>query len=397
MKAAFQAGAAALEGFQKGDQAAMESQRERWQEAVKVAAENNRNELERYNAAWKKTEHNMSERAAKLNEIALSKQDVIMKAAIDSGNLGQAFKLLEDRQKAQEHLDEVLIREQDRRELRDVALGRYNMAKDRYDRQVGEPLSDETAVRIADQWVAGDHTILKDLSKGVNGPADLRKVNEIITKRMSDEGLSPKDVIAKQAELKAFTKEALTVAGRAGNIDLAVKEAQDAMPVLIASSRRTPRNGYAFWNELENKYEVQTGSPEYAQFVANLNSMINIYGRAISGTAKGTVSDLSHAREMLNPNQPTAAFEGSLKGMQQELDIAYNAPKKVIDEMRTRWSGGKPSGAAGEPSAPAVAGSAAELPPEALEAIKSKKEGEPTDFRNGQQWTIKNGQPVRLK
>jgi len=391
MKAAFQAGAAALEGFQKGDQAAMESQRERWQEAVKVAAESNRNELERYNAAWKKTEHNMSERAAKLNEIALSKQDVIMKAAIDSGNLGQAFKLLEDRQKAQEHLDEVLIREQDRRELRDVALGRYNMAVNKYERQAGEPMSEPTAERVAETWLAGDHTIMRDLSKGINGPADLRKVNEMITRKQSEQGLSVKDIIANQAELKALTKEELTVAGRAGNISLAVQEAKDAMPVLVASSRRTPRNGYAFWNELENKYEVQSGSPEYAQFVANLNSMINIYGRAISGSAKGTVSDLTHAREMLNPNQPTAAFEGSLAGMKQELDIAYNAPKKVIDEMRAKWTGRAP-GATGE--APAVAGSAAELPPQARSALK---EGEPTSFANGQQWTLKDGQPVRLK
>lgn len=338
MKAAFQAGAAALEGAHKGDTAAMESQRERWQESMKVAAENNRNELEKYNSAWKKTEHSMAERAALLNEIALTKQDTVMKAAIDSGNLNMAYKLLEDRGKAQEHLDEVLIREQDRRELRDVTLGRFDMQKDRYARQQGEPLSEATAERIADTWIAGDHSLIKDLSRGITGPADMRHVNEIITRKQSEQGLSPRDIIANQAEMKALAKEELTVAGRAGNIALAVQEANAAIPITIAASRATPRDGFAFWNALENKYNVQSGSPQYAQFVANLNSLINIYGRAISGASKGTVSDLEHAREMLNPNQPTAAFEGAIKGMQQELQIAYDAPQKVVEEMRQRWT-----------------------------------------------------------
>jgi hypothetical protein len=137
-----------------------------------------------------------------------------------------------------------------------------------------------------------------------------------------------------QAKQAGRTAEERAVGQRAGAIAIAVEEAGQTIPNVRALAEKSAGRGYSIWNSIENKWKVQNGDKDYAEYVQQMNSLINLYGRVISGGGKGTVSDLEHAREMLNPNMPLSAVQGSLKGFEREVAIAETAPEKVREKMR---------------------------------------------------------------
>jgi hypothetical protein len=142
-----------------------------------------------------------------------------------------------------------------------------------------------------------------------------------------------------------MNREEGAVGQRAGAIALAVDEVTKTIPNVMAAAEKSAGKGLATWDKIENKWKVEKGDPDFAYYTQQLNSLVNIYGRVISGGGKGTVSDLEHAREMLNPNMPLSAVRGALRGFQTEIDIAEKAPENVRAKIR--------GGAAPAASAPA--------------------------------------------
>jgi hypothetical protein len=111
----------------------------------------------------------------------------------------------------------------------------------------------------------------------------------------------------------------------------------------MSLAEKNAGKGYATWNAVENKWKVEKGDAGFAEYVQQMNALVNIYGRAVNG-GNATVSDKEHARDMLNPNMPLSAVRGSLKGFTREIDIAEQAPGKVRERMR----GGAPQPQGGQ-------------------------------------------------
>jgi hypothetical protein len=165
---------------------------------------------------------------------------------------------------------------------------------------------------------------------------------------------------ATSADIQAFvarqagqSSEERAVGQRAGGIAIAVDEARKTVPNVLAAAEKSAGRGLATWNSIENKWNVEKGDPDFAFYVQQINSLINVYGRVISGGGKGTVSDLEHARQMLNPNMPLSAVKGALRGFSTEIDIAEKAPGDVRSQMR-----GGPSSGEGSTGTPPPAGGA---------------------------------------
>jgi hypothetical protein len=144
-------------------------------------------------------------------------------------------------------------------------------------------------------------------------------------------GEEQQDFIARQGGVSA---EERAVGVRAGGIALAVDESDRTVPNVRALAQKVAGKGYATWNAIESKWNVEKGDRDFAKYVQQINSLINIYGRVISGGGKGTVSDLEHGRQMLNPNMPLSAVEGSLDGFETEIQIAKEAPERVRAKIR---------------------------------------------------------------
>jgi hypothetical protein len=142
------------------------------------------------------------------------------------------------------------------------------------------------------------------------------------------------DIQKFNAQQAGASAEERAVGQRAGSLAVAVQETHDTIPNVLALAEKNAGRGYATWNKIENKWKVEKGDEGFATYVQQLNSLVNLYGRVISGGGKGTVSDNEHAREMLNPNMPLSAVRGSMKGFVTEIGIAERAPAAVRERIR---------------------------------------------------------------
>lgn len=145
------------------------------------------------------------------------------------------------------------------------------------------------------------------------------------------------------AQQAGASAEEKAVGQRAGSLAVAVQETHDTIPNVLALAETNAGKGLATWDKIENKWKVEKGDEGFANYVQQLNSLVNLYGRVISGGGKGTVSDNEHAREMLNPNMPLSAVKGSLKGFVTEINIAERAPETVRARMRGVVEGTRPT------------------------------------------------------
>lgn len=109
---ALKAGAGAMEAYHKGEKEEFDRQTEIWKNNTESAMQQNKVELEKYNAEWKKADLAVSERMAKLQAIASGTKDEVLMAAIKSGRIERIDGLLDAREKANEKLGEALLRYQ---------------------------------------------------------------------------------------------------------------------------------------------------------------------------------------------------------------------------------------------------------------------------------------------
>jgi hypothetical protein len=214
-------------------------------------------------------------------------------------------------------------------------------------------LDDDTIHDMADQYLAGDRTVMQNLGRGAQGSENIVKLRQAIAKQAREAGLDPKGIV------NAFNEQAGAIAGqravgvRAANISLAANEANNMIPIALAASDKVARGDWMPWNELVQRVQKGRSSPELASFVAATNSLVNAYVRAVSPSGVPTDSMRQHAYDMLNSAQGPDAYKAVVSTMQQEMKAALSAPGAVKDELR---KGNDATAAAGH-SAPAPAAS----------------------------------------
>lgn len=106
---ALNAGAAAMKGFHQGQMDVYQQNKERFDENLKMAMEQNRVEIQRYNAAWdRRKEFNWEKVAPKMYEEAAARGDVLMTQALNSHNWELVEKILLGREQASNAYDKTL-------------------------------------------------------------------------------------------------------------------------------------------------------------------------------------------------------------------------------------------------------------------------------------------------
>lgn len=211
-------------------------------------------------------------------------------------------------------------------------------------------LDDDTIHDMADQYLAGDRTVMQNLGRGAQGAENIVKLRQAIAKQARDAGVDPKGIV------NAFNEQAGALAGqravgtRAANISLAANEANNMIPIALAASDKLPRTQYMPWNSMVQAVQKGASSPELASFVAATNSLVNSYVRAVSPSGVPTDSMRQHAYDMLNAAQGPEAYKAVIATMKLEMEAALQAPGQVKAELR---KGNEPAAAAGAPAAPA--------------------------------------------
>jgi len=87
--------------------------------------------------------------------------------------------------------------------------------------------------------------------------------------------------------------------------------------------------------------ERGTGDENVVRLSGAINSMINVYARAINPTGVPTVSDKEHAREILQAAWSKGQINAAIDQMQKEMAAARAAPSLVREQMREGVTGKK--------------------------------------------------------
>jgi hypothetical protein len=201
----------------------------------------------------------------------------------------------------------------------------------------GGTLAPLTLQEMVDRRLSGDKSVVANIGRGTQGGQNIAAFNNALGSEMQRRGITgeqlariDQEFIARQ---RGMSSEEGAVGQRAGAIALAVQEADDTLPNVRRLAQISAGRGYATWDAVESKWKVQKGDKNFATYTQQLNTLVNIYGRFVSGGGKGAVYDREHAREMLNPNMPLSAAEGSLDGFEAEIGIGQAAPGKVRARM----------------------------------------------------------------
>jgi len=200
-------------------------------------------------------------------------------------------------------------------------------------------LDADTLSDMADQYLAGDKSVLQNLGRGKQGGANLVALRETISAHARAQGKSPREVAATIAEFEGLKAGERTLGTRSANIELAGNEAYKLADLAQKASSEWSRAGIKTWNDLVKFAESKTSSPTLRRFVAANTSFINAYARAINPQGVGTVADKEHAREMLEVGFSKGDYAAAIDQLKSEIEVAQSAPKDVKDKLRKDFTG----------------------------------------------------------
>lgn len=207
----------------------------------------------------------------------------------------------------------------------------------------GGQLNPDALRLTAEQYLAGDRQAVQGYAR--NAAARIALQNEI-TKVAKERGYKGADIAAQMADFAGITAGSRTVGTRAAQIELASSEAEKMIDIAADRSKAFERTKFVPVNVAIKAFETNTGAPEVKAFGAAVNSLVNVYARAISPSGVPTVSDKDHAREMLSVIDSPEQFKAVTDVMRQEMKAARAAPGEVRAATRRAVTGNETPAAA---------------------------------------------------
>jgi hypothetical protein len=255
-----------------------------------------------------------------------------------------------------------------------------------FQNNTGEATLDPTTIAaMAKQYRAGDTTVMHNLGRGVQGAENIVKLRAEIARQNAAEGISGEGRAIKNAEFFGVKAGQRTLGNRQANIELAATELKQVIPIVMAASEAVDRTNYPDLNKVIQAYQRGTGDPNIVKLGSGVNTLINLYSRAISPTGNPTVSDKDHAREILSQAWSKGQFNAAVDMMQQEVNAAFTSPEAVRGDMRSRFLRGQgPMETAAPSQAPLAPKPSVPVPPK-IDDVRDGyrfKGGDPADQRN---------------
>ncbi len=230
---------------------------------------------------------------------------------------------------------------------------------------------DPTRRFMAEQYWAGDKSVMQNLGRGAQGAQNILALRKEITQVGRDSGRTPQDLATAMAEFEGLKAGERTAGNRAANIEIAANEAKELSGLAVEASNAFDRTGWKSINDIQKAVQSRTASPELRNFDMANNALINAYARAISPQGVSTVSDKDHAREILSTSFSQGDYEAGVQQLQKELNAALKSPGMAKSSMRER--------AGGRQATPGMAPTPGGADPEVAQAKAAIAAGAPAD------------------
>lgn len=197
-------------------------------------------------------------------------------------------------------------------------------------------LSEDALTLAVDQHLAGDSTAAQGYAR--NAQMKAAYMNRL-AERAKEKGMGGADLAARVAEFQGTKAGQRTLGTRTANIEMAVTEAQNVMPIALSASEKVDRTRFPTLNSVLLAAEKGTGGEDVVKLATATNALINIYSRAISPSGTPTVSDKDHAREIISNAYSKGQYKAALDIMEQEMAAARKSPGQVREGFREAVAG----------------------------------------------------------
>lgn len=241
---------------------------------------------------------------------------------------------------ANEQLRSQMIRMQDEARKANIDL-RRDMADDRRQQREDGLLTPEEARFMARQAWAGDTSVFQNIGRGAQGAQNIKILRGAVMDYARENKKTPEELAAKNAEFFGVKAAERTAGTRSANIEMAVSEAQNIMPIALQASEKVDRSKYPNINSVLLAAKKGTGDENVVRLASATNALINVYSRAISPTGTPTVSDKDHARDIIDKAYSQGQYKAVVDLMKQEMDAARKAPGQVRAGLREAVTGDK--------------------------------------------------------
>jgi hypothetical protein len=199
----------------------------------------------------------------------------------------------------------------------------------------GSLISDADALSMADQYLAGDKSVISGLGYGNTGAANRAKVQHAIREQARALGMSGADIAANIAEFQGVTAGERTLGTTSARIGLGAAEMQTLVPLVKEASKELPRTNYPTMNAFIQGAERETGNPKLRNLAVRLQGLKSAYSQVLTRGGVPTDAARSATDELFNTKDPETVLDTVLDAMGQETAAIKRAPGIVRGELRT--------------------------------------------------------------
>lgn len=278
-----------------------------------------------------------------------------MQQALDQAGLGnwvEVYKMTGALQKAQVDLEKSL------------AQAQYYKARTAQMSGAGSGLLDKgTLSQMADQYIAGDKSVLQGLGYGNMGAANRAALRTAISQKEMDRasadfraknGRDPTEVekeglsqdIGRRlalgiAEFGGLMQAERTGYGRVAQLTMGAQEAKQFTPIAKEASAKVDRTEFPTLNKMELAVMEGTGNTDVINFVEANVALVDAYAQVIGrGNAQLTDAARSQAMGLLNTAWTKGQYDTAINAINREIDAALRAPKEMLQTFREGFAVG---------------------------------------------------------
>ena len=182
------------------------------------------------------------------------------------------------------------------------------------------------------------------LGRGTVGAQNAAALRKKIYERGQSKGYTPEDIATRGQEFKGLGSAETALGTRSATVEMAVQEAQNLMPQVLETSKSVNRSNYPALNKIIEAAQSHTGDPNIVRFGTAINSLVNVYARAISPTGVPTDQQRQHAYDILDKAWSGGQIEAAVDQMNKEMEAARKSPGQVRDSLRSGYVGKSESG-----------------------------------------------------
>ena len=225
----------------------------------------------------------------------------------------------------------------------DAPVGMKGLARVQWARDRNKPsiagaglLSPEALTFTAQQYLTGDRQAVQGYARNTTARVALQ--NEIVAEAKR-QGITGPALAAKMADFAGIMAGSRSVGTRQAQIELASNEALQMIKIVEDTSAKFGRTNFVPFNVALKAFDTGTGQPEIKAFGTAINSLVNVYARAINPVGIPTIQDKEHARELLATINSPAQVDAVLGILKQEMTAARTAPNEVREALKNAITG----------------------------------------------------------